>query len=116
MYYKVKYTDKIKNNRAECVNWGWHIKILPKYKGDVSVLKHGLQHVRQFWNHPFTHALWYKYSKRYRLQCEVEAYSEQLRWPPACDDTMYYRGCFARFISTTYNLNITEDKAYGLLL
>lgn len=116
MYFSLKYTDKMPDWQGGYA-FLWFIRLRVKYKtnGDVGLLKHELYHVRQFWDHPFTSGLRYQWSKKYRLQCEVEAYSEQLRWPPASDDTINYRRHFARFIATRYKLDVTEDEAYRRL-
>ena len=114
MLYKLTYTDDMKSWQGGCARF-WFIKIRPKYKNDFGLFRHELYHVRQFWASPITHHFRYRFSKEYRLQCEVEAYSEQLRWPPARDDTEWYRRCYAKSISTRYGLDITLEAAIELL-
>lgn len=54
------------------------ITINPKYKEDKGILNHELVHEKQYkrtWNH----AVKYKFNKTYRLECELEAYTEQIK-------------------------------------
>lgn len=54
------------------------IIINPKYSGDKGILNHELVHEKQYkrkWNH----AVKYKFNKNYRLECELEAYKEQIK-------------------------------------
>lgn len=91
---------------------GFVIRIRPEYRGDQGLLRHELEHVRQFWRvglamtallcaavfgldlHPAwlisvaaagmsTHDLAYSSSRRYRLWAEVRAYRVQMRYPDA---------------------------------
>lgn len=54
------------------------IIIKPKYKDDMGLLKHELKHEEQFKNNMF-HSLRYKFNRSYRLECELEAYKEQIK-------------------------------------
>lgn len=54
------------------------ITIKPKYIEDKGILNHELKHVEQFKTKLF-HILRYKYSRKYRLDCELEAYTEQIK-------------------------------------
>lgn len=54
------------------------IIIRPKYIEDKGILNHELKHAEQFKNNKF-HALRYKFSRDYRLACELEAYTEQIK-------------------------------------
>ena len=52
-----------------------------EYKDDEGVLRHEMTHVKQFYRmllifHPFLYLLW----PWYRLQSELEAFREQLKW------------------------------------
>ena len=54
------------------------IIIHPKYIDDKGILEHELQHEKQYkkvWNHSFK----YEFNKSYRLECELEAYSKQIK-------------------------------------
>ena len=113
VWYSLKYTDDMKDWQGGCARF-WFIKIRPKYKDDVGLLEHEKVHVRQFWRLPFIHGIRYKFSEKYRLRCEVEAYREQLRWYPDTY-TDWYRSCYAKSITEKYNLDIKIDKAIGLL-
>jgi hypothetical protein len=101
----------------------WFIRIRTKYRdsGDVGIVRHELEHVRQFWTRGLLiHPLRYRFSESYRLKCEVEAYKEQLKWFPAKDNIEHYRDMYAGFISSKdsaigYNLSITKDEVVELL-
>ncbi|MEA2036915.1 MAG: hypothetical protein U9O94_05365 [Nanoarchaeota archaeon] len=54
------------------------IKIKPKYKDDIGLLNHELEHYRQFRSNPL-HALMYEYIDSYRYKCELKAYAEQIK-------------------------------------
>jgi len=51
--------------------------VRPEFKYDVGLVEHEKTHVKQFWKLPFIHGILYRFSKKYRLSCEVEAYREQ---------------------------------------
>jgi hypothetical protein len=82
--------------------FGPFVFIRPKHLDNRGLLEHELVHTRQFWNP----RKWF-WSK---LQKEVEAYREQLKWYSE-DKTRL----FAEFISTRYNLDITVEEAERLL-
>ena len=105
------YTDKfVPNNSAACMRLIGIFPVIfirPKYKDDTGIYKHELEHVKQC----FEHLLWgyvfsYKFSKKYRLWSEVEAYAEQAKH--YTDDRIPK---FAKFIALHYNLDITEEAA-----
>ena len=58
----------------------------------------------------FFSRIYYKFSKSYRLKCELEAYSVQLRYSPNSADA------FAKFIAEKYDLDITQAEAKEALL
>ncbi len=54
------------------------IIIKKKFIIDSGILNHELKHIEQYknkWNHVFK----YKFNKEYRLKCELEAYTEQMK-------------------------------------
>lgn len=53
------------------------VKIKNKYKFDIGLLKHEIEHVKQYKNNWF-HTLKYKFSNEYRLKSEIEAYCKQI--------------------------------------
>lgn len=55
--------------------------IRPKYRDrkDEGIVRHELRHCEQFYCSPLTHGVRYRLSKKYRLKCEIDSYSEQLR-------------------------------------
>lgn len=81
------------------------IRIREKYQNDDGLLHHELTHVKQWYRTLFLHSLLYKFSLLYRLDSEVEAYKEQLK---------YYKDdrskIFARFIATEYGLDVSEEE------
>ncbi|UTJ05383.1 hypothetical protein [Arcobacter roscoffensis] len=54
------------------------IKIRKKYIKDKGILNHELCHEKQFKQNWF-HIFRYRFSKKYRLECELEAYKEQIK-------------------------------------
>lgn len=114
MWYKLTYTDKGIPEGYGGVASAWFIKIRPKYRNDEGILRHELVHVHQFWRTFGLHALlgWWD---SYRLKCELEAYREQLRWPPATANPEHYRQVYAGFIATKYGLDITQEEALKLI-
>jgi len=81
--------------------YGPIIFIRPSCIDDRGMLEHELVHSRQFWNP----RKWF-WSK---LEREVEAYREQLKWHPDRAEI------FATIISTRYGINITKEEALALL-
>jgi hypothetical protein len=112
------------------------VRIREKYWNDEGILKHELEHVKQFWvfgglaisisiillYSPFAdyaglaiaiaagHPLLYMRLQAYRLWAEVSAYKVQLKYY-AEDRTKMFAG----FISKYYNLDISEEAAERLL-
>ena len=82
-------------------SYGPIIFIRPRCIDDRGMLEHELVHSRQFWNP----RKWF-WSK---LDREVEAYREQLKWHP---DRLEI---FATILATRYRLNITKEEATALL-
>ena len=112
MIYSIEYTNDI----PEGFNgWAhlWHIKIRPTHKDDIGLLEHEKVHVRQFWQLGFLHPCVYRFWAKYRLDCEVEAYREQLKYSKEKEADSKL---FASFIATKYDLKITEEEALGQLL
>jgi hypothetical protein len=114
MYYSLKYTNDVKEGSAGQANL-WFIKIRPEYKGDIGLLAHEVVHTEQFWKTLGFHGLLYWLSKSYKLKCEVEAYREQLKWPPATEDRPHYAQHYAEFIAQKYGLSIPVEEALKLL-
>jgi hypothetical protein len=114
MLYSLKYTDSIPDGFGG-VAIAWFIRIRPKYKDDVGLLEHEKVHVAQFWRTFGFHGLLYTLFKSYRLKSEVEAYREQLCWPPALTDRAHCIGHYSEFIAEKYGLNITAGEALKLL-
>lgn len=86
------------------------ILIRPDYKDDKGLLAHEQVHVRQFWDNPVLHGFLYKFSKPYRLKCELEAYAVQCRESDLTTDKA------AEFIASNYNLDIDQAEAKKLML
>ena len=99
MYYKVFYTDRLPEGFAGKVN-SCFIRIRPKYKDNIGLLEHEKKHVEQFWRHPFLHGLLYTFSKRYRCECEIEAYRTQLFY---CAENI---DKYVQFIVEKYGLDV----------
>lgn len=130
------YVESLPPNTGGCAN-GPVIRILNKYRNDYGIYRHELEHVKQWfymsvvgipifyglYSIGYTdiapisvgaigiHSLLYKLVQPYRLWSEVSAYKEQSRW--YANDR---RPLFASFISSNYNLSITEAEALKLLI
>lgn len=104
------YTDRFIGSEFAAKTFGPVILIRPKYRGDTGLLEHEKTHVRQWLNCPVGSPLMYLFSKRYRLNAEVEAYKRQMQFYP--DDRAKL---FAGFIATRYSLGITAEEAERLL-
>lgn len=115
-FYSLKYTDNMPENIAGYAK-AWFIRIKPKYIDDVGLLKHEICHVWQYFCTLGLHPFFYLCSKKYKLMAEVEAYREQLNWPPATEARIRYTQRYAEFIADTkrYRLNISVDEALKLL-
>ena len=113
MIASIKYTDDIKPPFSEVV-FAWFIRIKPEKKGDEPLLAHAMYHVGSFWRDPLG-LIWYKLSKKYRLNEEVGAYKAQLDcYPESERDAKAWQ--LAGFLSTRYKLDITQGAAKLLLI
>lgn len=101
----VFYSNLFVPSNFGATTYGPFIIICPKYKGDEGLLRHELEHVKQFWHNPLF-GLWYKFSKKSRLKYEAEAYKEQLKYYPV-DKTVVFAG----YLVDKYNLGITLEEA-----
>jgi len=116
------YTNKfIPASSAACAR-GPVIFIRPEYRDDKGLEAHEQVHVRQWWRTLGLHSLLYLVSKRYRLNAEVEAYREQLRYPPASADPDGYREKYAGWLAAPgwvegYDLQrvVSQEEAIALL-
>jgi len=81
------------------------IRIKEKYKNDLGLHKHEIQHVKQWYKTFGLHSFLYIFSKTYRLKSEIEAYKEQLKYYP--DNKIEL---FAEFICNNYNLNVKKEE------
>ena len=106
---QIIYTDDIPEEYAGFYDAPFTIKIRPAYRDDIGLLKHELEHYRQFRLTLGLHPLLYKLSKRYRLWSEVQAYRVQLQYPGGSAKL------FASFICAKYDLDISELDALKLL-
>lgn len=106
----VFYTDNLIPEQFAGITRWFIVLIRPKYKDDAGLLAHELVHVSQFWRSVGVLPILYRFSKKWRLVLEVEAYREQLKY--YSDDR---RTLFANFLATRYGLDITETEVLGLL-
>jgi hypothetical protein len=112
MYYKVIYTNNnwLIPKKYAGVTRLFLVFIRPQYRNDVGLLQHELTHVRQFYKIPLIGAYLYRFSRKYRLHCELEAYREQLK-----HYQQDHSWLFAGYISKKYNLDISIEEAHRLL-
>lgn len=102
VFYTKRFIDS--NHSGKAI--GPVIFIDPAMKEDRGLLEHELVHRKQWLRLPMIHGLLYRFSRHYRLQSEVEAYREQLKYYPT-DQSML----FAKFISEKYDLDISQKEA-----
>ncbi len=112
--YTLKITDDM-TERFGGQTTAWFIKIRPAYKDDIGLLEHEKTHVKQFWRTLGLHVFLYGHLDSYTLKCEVEAYREQLCWPPATSHIVQSRQHYAEFLASKYGLDITKEEALKLL-
>ena len=72
----VVYTDNL-DPKWGGYCYGPFIKIRNKYIDDKGLLEHELTHSKQVYRTMFLHGLMYKFSEKYRVKSEVEAYKVQ---------------------------------------
>jgi hypothetical protein len=94
------------------VLFGCIIQIRPELKEDKGLLQHELEHIKQWQKRWLTHPILYRFSKKYRLQCEAAAYKVQVD----VSDNPFRLLIAARSLSLRYNLGITEAEAEQAIL
>jgi len=104
------YTDFLIPDIYAAYTRGPLIFIRPEFKKDVGLLEHEKVHRRQWFRTLGLHPLLYRLSKKYRLKSEVEAYREQMKHYPDDKSTL-----FSHYLSTNYDLDLTEQDALELL-
>jgi len=104
----VFYTNFSIPKRFAAHTRGPFVFIRPEHRGDTGLLSHELTHVKQWYKNP-AFGLFYRFSKKFRLNSEVQAYREQLKHSPNSVDL------FAQYISEKYDLDISVDEAKRLL-
>lgn len=113
--YTLCYTDKFVPERFGGIVYGLFIFIRPKHRDNTGLLEHELIHVEQFYRPKSILMLRYKFSKSYRLKCEVEGYKKQIQYYDS-DQVERLLRVFAGYIATKYKLDITQEDAYNLLV
>jgi len=109
----VFWTDKYLESWQGGKSKGLFCIIRKKYKGiDNGILEHELTHCRQFYRTFFLHGFFYKFSPKYRLQSEIEAYKKQLEH---YQDKEFSINWMAKAIVEKYNLTVTLDEVKNLL-
>jgi hypothetical protein len=111
MFHLVFYTNRFIPEKFAGYTRGPVILIRPGYRNDAGLLAHELVHVRQWYKNP-AFGWFYRFSKRFRLNAEVEAYREQLKHS---DNVSRDRDLFAQFIVEKYSLDISFAQARWLL-
>ena len=114
MIHSISYTDDMPDNFGGYTRL-WFIHIRPKYKDDKGIHEHELLHVAYWWKYGVIGRLLYKFSKKWRLNEEVAAYKEQLKYAPAIHNPGYYRDMYAGFIADDYNLDISKGDVLKIL-
>lgn len=111
MLLKIIYTDKIIPERFSAYTIAFLILVRPKYRDDIGLIEHEKIHVHQFWRTFGFNGLFYFFSKKKRLQYEVEAYRKQLEFSPEPGTS---KKLFACYLASNYKLDITKEEAIKL--
>jgi hypothetical protein len=100
----ITYTDDVGAEDRGAVTNGIRIRIRPKYRDDMGILEHELEHVRQCYR------FWEGMS---HLDREVAAYRLQLTcYPDTPDEHQWRKQLFATFLSSGYpDFVISADDA-----
>ena len=61
-------------SRFDAYTFGFIILVRPQFKDDVGLIAHEATHVNQFWRTFGFAGLLMRVSKKYRYECELEAY------------------------------------------
>ena len=114
------YTNRfIPTGSAGCAR-GPVILIRPEYRYDKGLEAHERVHTYQWWHTLGLHSFLYLFSKRYRLRAEIGAYKEQLKWPPAVNDSDRYKSKYASWIAAQgaegYGINDIVSKEEAIML
>ena len=83
------------------------ILIRPASKDDIGLLNHEKTHVRQFYRTFGLYGILNRF-KKHRLNFEIEAYKEQLKYGGTVE-------AYADYLVNNYNLSITKEEAIGRL-
>ena len=115
MKYEVSYSDNLPEWVGGNCSYPWYpmfgtckITIRPKYKDDLGILNHEICHAKQY-GRKFFHGLMTKFSGKYRYECELEAYTEQIKAYnyTSIDQAMW----IVDALCNKYNLKISRDDA-----
>lgn len=107
------YTERFIPVEHGACTYGPVILIRPKYKNDEGLLAHEKYHRKRWLMTLGISGVLYRFSKEYRLKEEIKAYKIQSEY---YDDKIAKKRIFAKYISDNYNLDITQEKAFDLLM
>lgn len=79
-------------------------------RGDEGIIRHELEHVKQWWRSLGAHGPLYLFVRRYRLWSEVEAYRAQMAFPDGKGGALRIEKA-AQYLSEGYGLGINPDEA-----
>jgi hypothetical protein len=105
----ILYTDRFVPRGFAAITLGPVILMRPDRWNDAGLIAHEQVHVRQFWQSWGMFWFWYLLVPQARLDYEVEAFQEQLKYNPECLDS------FATELATKYRLRISVEEAARLL-
>ena len=92
------------------------IVIRPKYKDDVGIHNHEICHATQY-KRDWFHALKYKFSAKYRLEAELEAYTEQIKAYSYTNigQAMWIVNALVNKYDLDYSMDYLMERVKGLL-
>ena len=112
MLVKIISTNRFIPPRFSAYTIGFIILVRPDYKDDIGLIEHEKIHVKQFWRTLGLNGLFYFFSKKKRLEYEVEAYRKQLEY---AEERSTSKKLFAYYLVANYKLDITKEEAARLL-
>lgn len=99
------FTDHFIPSRFDGVTIGPVSFIRPLFRDDFGLIAHEETHRRQFWRTLGLGCLIALFSQKLRLEYEIEAYREQLKYDPKGINL------FAADLAKNYGFGITESQA-----
>jgi hypothetical protein len=112
MIHFIFQTNQFIPKRFSAYTFACFILVRPEHRDNKPLIEHEKVHVHQFWRTLGLNGMFYLFSKKKKLEYEVEAYKKQLSIEK---NPEYAKELFALWLSTNYNLDITKEEAKRML-